>query len=486
MNKNKSFSDRFAYVRGKCYNIKNAFISKKGDQLYYSEKVKRAMEIALKAHEGQVDKAGFPYIAHPMHLAEQFYDEDSVVVALLHDVIEDTDVTIDDLRKEGFNEKVLTALRLLTHQKGVPYMEYVGKIKEDPLARRVKLADLRHNCDVSRGADSDYFKQKRRDCYYPAMKLLTEAEGNLRNKKDEKEEETFVRGGTILIQDKRLTEETEAKKIVKFLEAEGYKKWAYGSRPEGMDKLYVCPDTKVYSFGKWCVGVTKPFAGKAISIDEFYTVFNIYKPNYYRDDTTMKCFFRPISYDRTTGKWAAWEEDFESGEYDAKKTTLEEFVKALPLGVGYVGKEKCTAEYTKDLSIGELNKYVVGMSEWIVRYKATCDDDNAIFYARPKVVWIPKKGDKRLFYRTIVGNQEDGYAIGREHEVEFEVFDGWDGDMMKYLKKDIRHPEDHTFTDVLPKGISPRQIPSKEWIIEDVDDGEYVGYTRLYYTKTVE
>lgn len=453
--------------------------------MFYSQKVMEASRIACKAHEGQKDKSGYPYIFHPLHLAEQFYDEDSVVVALLHDVVEDTDVTIDDLRKEGFDEKVLAALCLLTHEDGVPYMEYVEKIKENPLARRVKLADLRHNCDVSRGADSDYFKQKRRNCYYPAMKLLTEAEGNLRNKKEEKEEGTFVRGGTILIQDKRLTEEIEARKIVKFLEAEGYKKWSYGSRPEGMDKLYVCPDTKVYSFGVWNVGVTKPFAGKAISIDEFYTVFNIYKPNYYRDDTTMACFFRPISFDKATGKWTAWEEDFEVGEYDAKKTTLEDFVKAMPLGVGYVGNAKCTAEYTKDLSVGDLDKYTVGMSDYVVRYNATRDEDNALFYAREKILWIPQKGDKRLFYRIIVGNDKDGYALGRECEVEFEVYDGWDGDMMKYLKKDIRHPEDYTFTDVLPKGITPRQIPSKEWIIENFDDGEYVAYTRLYYTKMV-
>ena len=144
--------------------------------MFYSDAVKRALCIAYEAHSGQTDKAGYPYIFHPYHLAEQFEDEDSVIVALLHDVVEDTDLTIEDLRKQGFSERVLAALSLLTHQKGVPYLEYVQRIGEDPLARRVKIADLRHNCDVTRGANSEHFQKKRQECYYPALALLTKAE----------------------------------------------------------------------------------------------------------------------------------------------------------------------------------------------------------------------------------------------------------------------------------------------------------------------
>ena len=99
-----------------------------------------------------------------------------MIVALLHDVVEDTDCTIEGLRKEGFSERILAALTLLTHQKDVPYSEYVQKISKDPLARRVKIADLRHNCDVTRGANTEHFQKKREQCYYPALELLMKAE----------------------------------------------------------------------------------------------------------------------------------------------------------------------------------------------------------------------------------------------------------------------------------------------------------------------
>ena len=111
--------------------------------MYYSDKVLKALQIAFEAHAGQVDKSGYPYIMHPLHLAESFFDEDSVVVALLHDVVEDTSVTLDDLKKAGFDDRVVQALSLLTHRKDLSYAEYVNKIKEDPLARRVKIADLK-------------------------------------------------------------------------------------------------------------------------------------------------------------------------------------------------------------------------------------------------------------------------------------------------------------------------------------------------------
>lgn len=144
--------------------------------MIYSDMVKWALNLAFEAHKEQTDKAGYPYIFHPYHLAEQFFDEDSVVVALLHDVVEDTDWTIERLREEGFHENVLAALELLTHKKDVPYMEYVRAINENPLARRVKIADLRHNCDVTRGGDSEKLRKKREECYYPALALLTATE----------------------------------------------------------------------------------------------------------------------------------------------------------------------------------------------------------------------------------------------------------------------------------------------------------------------
>lgn len=145
--------------------------------MIYTELTNKAMRIAYRAHEGAVDKSGIPYILHPVHLAEQMEDELTAITALLHDVVEDTDVTFDDLRAEGFPESVLEALRLLTHEEGVPYMEYVAAIKDNPIARAVKLADLRHNMDATRFAGCEqaptaekleYYRRK----YEPAMELL--------------------------------------------------------------------------------------------------------------------------------------------------------------------------------------------------------------------------------------------------------------------------------------------------------------------------
>ena len=118
--------------------------------MIYTNITKKALKICFNAHKEQVDKTGIPYVFHPFHLAEQMENEDAVCVALLHDTVEDTDITFDDLIKEGFNENVINALKLLTHNDDTPYLEYVLKIKENPLARIVKLADLYHNSDLTR------------------------------------------------------------------------------------------------------------------------------------------------------------------------------------------------------------------------------------------------------------------------------------------------------------------------------------------------
>lgn len=118
--------------------------------MIYTNLTKKAMKICFNAHVNQVDKTGIPYVFHPFHLAEQMDTEDSVCVALLHDVVEDTNITFEDLINEGFNSEIIAALRLLTHLDDTPYMEYVREIKTNPLARKVKLADLKHNSDLSR------------------------------------------------------------------------------------------------------------------------------------------------------------------------------------------------------------------------------------------------------------------------------------------------------------------------------------------------
>lgn len=119
--------------------------------MYYSEKVKQAMIDSFNAHKNDIDKSGYPYFHHPLTLALQFDDETSVIVAFLHDVVEDhgDKYPLSYIRKE-FGDEVADAIDLLTHKKGVSYMDYVKAIKENSIARRVKLADLRHNADLRR------------------------------------------------------------------------------------------------------------------------------------------------------------------------------------------------------------------------------------------------------------------------------------------------------------------------------------------------
>ena len=119
--------------------------------MIYTELTNKAMRIAYDAHHGQFDKSGQPYICHPLHLAEQMTDEITACAALLHDVAEDTDITLDDLAKE-FPEEVIDVLRLLTHEDGTDYYEYVRGIKGNPAAMAVKLADIAHNYDQTRFA----------------------------------------------------------------------------------------------------------------------------------------------------------------------------------------------------------------------------------------------------------------------------------------------------------------------------------------------
>lgn len=117
--------------------------------MIYTELSRKAMNVAYSAHHGQTDKAGMPYIFHPAHVAESMTDEISTCVALLHDVVEDTDATFEELEQK-FPPEVIEPLRLLTHQPGVDYLDYVRAIKNDPVATKVKLADLAHNADVTR------------------------------------------------------------------------------------------------------------------------------------------------------------------------------------------------------------------------------------------------------------------------------------------------------------------------------------------------
>lgn len=126
------------------------------------------------AHAGQVDKAGRPYILHPAYVASRVDGDTAKAVAWLHDVVEDTPVTFADLASEGVSDEVTAILKLLTHEPGVPYGEYIDRIKADPVARTVKLADLRHNSDLTRLTNITERDIRRAEKYRRAIETLSE------------------------------------------------------------------------------------------------------------------------------------------------------------------------------------------------------------------------------------------------------------------------------------------------------------------------
>lgn len=145
--------------------------------MIYTKLTNKAMKIAYEAHQGQVDKSGQPYIFHPFHLAEQMKDEITTCVALLHDVLEDTDVSFETLNKE-FPKEVMDALVLLTHKEGTDYYDYVRAIKQNKNALTVKLADLAHNSDETRFSGCEQLPEEKlaywREKYSKAKAILEE------------------------------------------------------------------------------------------------------------------------------------------------------------------------------------------------------------------------------------------------------------------------------------------------------------------------
>lgn len=142
--------------------------------MIYTELTKKAMKIAFEAHKNQKDKNGVPYIYHPVHVAEQMTDETTICVALLHDVVEDTDYTFEELEKNNFPKVIIDALQLMTHDEEIPYMDYIKGIKQNKIATVVKLADLKHNSDLTRLDIVDEKAIKRVEKYKRAIELLLE------------------------------------------------------------------------------------------------------------------------------------------------------------------------------------------------------------------------------------------------------------------------------------------------------------------------
>lgn len=140
--------------------------------MIYTELTVKALQTAYKAHEGQTDKSGLPYIFHPYHLAEQMKTEETAAIALLHDVIEDTDMTIGDLKRLGFPDNIVEGVRLMTHEEETDYFDYIRMIKQNPAAKAVKLADLEHNSDLTRLPTVTEHDLERLKKYEQARKIL--------------------------------------------------------------------------------------------------------------------------------------------------------------------------------------------------------------------------------------------------------------------------------------------------------------------------
>ncbi len=134
--------------------------------------LERAVAIAAEAHSGQVDKAGAPYILHPLRLLLRMATNEERIVAVLHDVVEDSEWSFDRLRAEGFSEIVIEGVDSVTRRQGETYQEFVLRGGRNPLGRRVKLADLRDNSDLSRITNPTKKDRDRVAKYQRAMALL--------------------------------------------------------------------------------------------------------------------------------------------------------------------------------------------------------------------------------------------------------------------------------------------------------------------------
>ena len=142
--------------------------------MLFTPMTRKAMAFAYKAHDGQMDDDGIPYIFHPARVASGFTDETGACAAWLHDVVEDTRYTLEDVRSAGFSDEICTVVALLTHEKGTPYMEYVEKLARNPVAVSVKLADLQDNMNPMRSTAWDETSERRLKKHQEAFRYLIE------------------------------------------------------------------------------------------------------------------------------------------------------------------------------------------------------------------------------------------------------------------------------------------------------------------------
>lgn len=145
----------------------------------YNSLLELAVKVAEQAHKGQTDKGGNSYIEHPKAVAAQVNNTEHKIVAYLHDVVEDTEITLDDLSEMGFTFRIVNSVRLLTKTKELTYEEYLKRLKADDNARHVKIADLRHNLDISRIPEPTEKDHKRLEKYKKSLAFLESSQTDL-------------------------------------------------------------------------------------------------------------------------------------------------------------------------------------------------------------------------------------------------------------------------------------------------------------------
>lgn len=144
--------------------------------------LEKALQLAVKGHKGQTDRAGVPYVFHPIRIMCRMETEDQKIVALLHDLVEDTDYTLEDLKKEGFPERIVRAVDCLTKREDEAYQELVNRAKKNPIAIHVKIGDLEDNMDVRRNPKLTPKALERFKKYRSAWEELTAARANQKTK----------------------------------------------------------------------------------------------------------------------------------------------------------------------------------------------------------------------------------------------------------------------------------------------------------------
>lgn len=142
--------------------------------------LERALAIAVSAHQGYKDKTGLPYILHPLRIMARMEKVDDMIIAVLHDVVEDSDWTLDDLRREGFSGEIIAAVDSLTRREDETYPEYIERVKRNPAAIPIKLGDLEDNMNMLRLkqlGENDWERFRRYHRAYMYLKSEPQADG---------------------------------------------------------------------------------------------------------------------------------------------------------------------------------------------------------------------------------------------------------------------------------------------------------------------